>query len=155
MITIVTGHINAGKTSYLFDLYEKGPRGDGFLSMKYYENKSFRGYDLLHLKTFQRTPFVRVIDNLPNNWHEIYRLNQFSFSGEAFQYANSLLPKMFDFPIFIDEIGPLEIHQNKGFYKPLKKMLDRELIITVRRSLYEDFLKTFDITQKINKIEID
>jgi len=155
MITIITGKKNSGKTTYLKTHYKKTQKGDGFLSIKRFENDEFIGYDLLHLKTNELISFIRMKNILPNDWIEIFDIGIFSFSKEGFKFAKNILENTKDEPIFIDEIGPIEILEQKGFYNLLKQNLDKELYVTVRELLYEEFLRTFDITKNINKITIE
>ena len=154
MINIIIGKKNSGKTTYLKNHYEKSQKGDGFLCIKHFENEEFTGYDILHLKTSEQISFIRIKDNLPKNWTEIYKIGIFSFSKEGFEFAKNILDNTKNEPIFIDEIGLLEIIHKKGFYDLLKQNLDKEIYITVRDSLYKDLLRTFSITQKTNKITI-
>lgn len=154
MINIVTGNKNSGKTTYLKNLYDKTQKGNGFLCVKYHQENEFNGYNLLHLKSGEKMPFIRLKTKLPINWTEKYEIGFFSFSNEGFQFAENSIANITEEPIFIDEIGPLEIIYKKGFYDLLKQNLDKELYITVRKSLYKELLKTFNITQNINKITI-
>lgn len=155
MINIITGKIDSGKTTYLKNLYDKSHKGDGFICMKYFEGNTHLGYDLLHLKSEKQKPFIRLKTNIDNNWHQIFEIGKYSFSEEGFYFACKIIADISDKPIFIDEIGPLEIIQKSGFYDLLEKQLDKEIYITVRGDLYTGFLKTFNITQNINKITIE
>ncbi len=155
MINIVTGNKNTGKTTYLKKLYEKTQKGDGFLCTKHFEKNNFIGYDLLHLKTSEHIQFIRIKTKLPSNWIEKYEIGIFSFSEQGFDFAENIIKNLIEEPVFIDEIGPLEILEQKGFYALMNNLLDKKIYLTVRESLYDELLKTFNINQKINKITID
>ncbi len=151
---VITGNKNSGKTTYLKNLYENTLKGDGFLCIKHFEKKNFIGYDLLHLKTNEQMSFIRMKENLPIDWNEIFEIGIFSFSKEGLEYAKNIIENTKKEPIFIDEIGPLEILKKKGFYELMKLNLGKELYITVREALFDEMLKTFNITKNINKITI-
>ncbi|MBN2279194.1 MAG: hypothetical protein JXQ65_01295 [Candidatus Marinimicrobia bacterium] len=158
MITIVTGKINSGKTRYLQNLYENTPKGDGFITLKHFEkdpiirDETFLGYNIFHLKTGTTVPFIRIRSHFPAGWNEIFKFGIYSFSREGFEFAKIIYQNIEEEPFFIDEVGPLEIELNSGFYEIIKQNINKELIITIRTHLYEEFLKTFPIEQKINKI---
>ncbi|MFP4548171.1 MAG: nucleoside-triphosphatase [Fidelibacterota bacterium] len=154
MITIITGKVNAGKTTYMQHLYANKKKGDGFVSVKVFENNQHTGYDLHHLKTKNTKPFIRKKTKLPQNWQEIFKIGDYSFSKDGFAFAKDIIRNTAEEPVFIDEIGPLEIFQKSGFYSLLKERLNSDLYITLREHLYDDFLKSFAITRKINKITI-
>lgn len=52
-------------------------------------------------------------------------------------------------PIFIDEVGPLEIVEQKGFYEILKQVLKlkREVYISIRNELVDELIKDFKINE--------
>jgi len=155
MINIITGNIDSGKTTYLRNHYKKTKKGDGILCIKHFENETFIGYDLLHLKSGNKKSFIRKKENLPENWNKIFEIGIYSFSKKGYEFAEKILENIDNEPIYFDEIGPLEIIQKKGFYYLLRQNLDKELFLTVRESLFDDLLKTFNITKNINKITIE
>ncbi len=156
MINIIKGNSNSGKTRYLKNLYKETPKGDGVLSLKYYEKDEFLGYNLFHLKTGKQKPFIRLKTKLPENWAEKYKTGKYSFSMSGFQFAEEILRNIDEAPVYIDEIGPLEIMQRKGFYQIVKNLLDRdiEIFLTVRDSLFDKLIATFSITGKTKIIII-
>ena len=150
MITLVTGAIDSGKTRYLKKLYEKDEKGDGILSLKHYEDGLLLGYDLFHLKSREQKAFIRLKTQLPENWKEKFDIGKYSFSEEGFIFAEEVLNNIETGPVYIDEIGPLEIWEKKGFYKILKELIkkDRDQFITLRPSLIDDFHKEFKLSGK-------
>ena len=156
MVTIVTGAIDSGKTRYLKKLYEKYAKGDGVLSLKYYQDDRFLGYDLVHLRSGEQTAFIRLKTQLPENWKERYAIGKFSFSKEGFIFADKVLGNMKTGPVYIDEIGPLEILDKKGFYKKLKELINRniDLFITIRSTLIDSLHDEFGLNGKTNIITL-
>ena len=151
MINIIKGNSNSGKTRYLKNLYKETSKGDGVLSLKYYENDEFLGYNLFHLKSGEQRPFIRLKTKLPENWIEKYEIGKYSFSMDGFQFAEEILYNINEAPVYIDEIGPLEIIQKEGFYQIVKNLLDKdiEIFLTVRDSLFDKLIAVFSITGKI------
>ncbi len=156
MITIITGTIDSGKTRYLKKHFEKYAKGDGILSLKHYENGFLLGYDLFHLKSGKQTTFIRLKTQLPENWKEQYTVGKFSFSKGGFIFADRVLRNMETGPVYIDEIGPLEILDKKGFYNRLKELVDQniDLLITIRSSLIDALHDEFELNGKTNIITL-
>jgi nucleoside-triphosphatase THEP1 len=149
LVNIITGNVNQGKTRYMRSLYEK-IGGDGFICVKVFDKNNFQGYDLVRLTTGESTPFARKIDAIPGDWDEIYRYGIFSFSGHGFTVADRIIAEIIKDgaePIFIDEVGPLEIVEQKGFYKLLKRVLklNREVYISIRNELVNELIEEFKI----------
>ena len=130
-------------------LYEKRG-GDGFICVKVFDKNNFKGYDLVRLRTGESTPFARKNDAIPGDWDEMYRFGIFSFSGHAFTVADRIITEIIKDgtePIFIDEVGPLEIVEQKGFYELLKRVLklNRGVYISIRNELVNKLIKEFKI----------
>lgn len=146
MINLITGNSNQGKTSFIESLYEKHRRGDGIISVKAYKNSNFLGYDLKRLKTGEKIPLARTFADFDG----YYNYGKFFFSEKAFSFATKIFNKLISEgiePLYIDEIGPLEIFENKGFYQSLQKILktNKEIYLSIRIQLLEPFIKTFEI----------
>ncbi|MBC8491581.1 MAG: hypothetical protein H8D42_03380 [Candidatus Marinimicrobia bacterium] len=159
MVNIITGNVNQGKTRYMRSLYEKRG-GDGFICVKVFDKNNFQGYDLVRLRTGEGTPFVRKNDAISGDWDEMCRFGIFSFSGQAFTIADRIIAEIIKDgtePIFIDEVGPLEIVEQKGFYELLKRVLKlkREVYISIRNELIDELIKDFKINEpRITRIGI-
>lgn len=155
MINIVTGNRNSGKTSYLKKIYNK-VGGDGVISEKSFENGEFSGYDITRLSDNRSKPFIRMKATLHGNWNEVFAIGLFSFSKEGYEFAVEALIEIDKEPIFIDEIGPLEILENKGFYDIVNKLLrnEKDIYITVRNTLLNEFYEVFGVSGKTNIITI-
>lgn len=156
MISIITGNIDSGKTRYLKELYEKNHQGDGVLSLKYFKDDRCIGYDLYHLKSGKRTDFIRLKTELPKDWKEQCEIGKFSFSQQGFIFAEKVLSKIKKGPIYIDEVGPIEIWHKEGFYKRLKLLIknDRDIFLTLRPSLIDDLYNEFGLSGKIKIITL-
>lgn len=156
MITIVTGNIDSGKTRYLKELYEKDQQGDGILSVKHYEADRFIGYDLVHLQTREKREFIRFKTDLPDDWKEECELGRFSFSGEGFTFGQKILSEIKSGPIYLDEIGPVELWYKKGFYKILSELIikDFDLFLSLRSSLIGDIHDKFGLSGKTKIIKL-
>lgn len=150
MIYLITGDINTGKTTQMLELFKEHPRGDGFVCPKVFENKQFVRYDIRHLQSGHSMPFVYPVDSVPENWNEQIRYGKYTFSRQAFSFAESITRKCLKnhtFPFFLDEIGPLELDFHEGFYSILKKILsqDIDLYISIRKSRMNDLTDYLDI----------
>ncbi|MEA3391500.1 MAG: nucleoside-triphosphatase [Candidatus Marinimicrobia bacterium] len=156
MINIVTGEIDSGKTHYLKDLYEKDHKGDGILSLKHYKDDRFLGYDLFHLKSREKEAFIRFKSQLPESWNEKLEIGKYSFSCEGFAFAEKVLKNIDEGPVYIDEVGPLEMLDKKGFYERLKELINQniDLFITVRSTLIDALHDEFGLNGKTNIITL-
>ncbi|MDZ7796895.1 MAG: nucleoside-triphosphatase [Candidatus Marinimicrobia bacterium] len=151
VLNIITGKINSGKTAYMRSLYEKSPYGDGVLSVKHYNAESFCGYDLHHLKSGKEMAFIRLIEKLPAGWDSCAGMEKFSFSGQGLQFAERIFRSINEGPVYIDEIGPLEIIKKKGFYPILQELLKskKNIYLTVREEMINNFISAFSIREQI------
>ncbi len=149
MIYIVTGGINSGKTTKLLSLYREIKTGDGFILPKLYIGDSYAGQQIVRLSTGEGRPFSLKKDFIPAFWNEQYRYDNYSFCREGFDFAFASICHIVDAglsPIFIDEIGPLELEE-KGFYCLLSKLLEHNdtLYISVRELLIAQVISKFSI----------
>jgi len=154
MIKIITGKINAGKTTTLLNEYRKNLIGDGFAAIKKMKGKEVYGYTMLRLSDNSTIPWMIH----QNHYHQ-----DFSHSGKfgPFYLNLNLLPllesvvnelvKQQVSPIYLDEVGVLEI-MGGGYHNILKKVLASglDLVIAVR----EDFVKPVTSHFAINDYEL-
>lgn len=142
MVNIVTGRINSGKTSKLLKLYDDLQKGDGFVSIKNMENDKVLSYDVMQLSNRQKQLLVLREDYLTDDWYEYCRIGPYSFSKNTIHFVERKLRELMKekvSPIFLDEIGPLEL-EGKCFHRIFSELLQEgcELYITVREdSIYE------------------
>jgi nucleoside-triphosphatase THEP1 len=148
MINIVSGIRDSGKTTFMRQ-HAKGSGGDGILSLKHFERDLHHGYDLLHLKSGRRFPFIREPNNAPADWQNNAETGPWFFSPSAFRFAGEMLLDNKSEPLYLDEIGPLEILGRSGFYNIVTELIlgRRELFFSVRESLLEAFVETFSLTR--------
>ena len=151
MLTIISGGLNQGKTSYLLQHYLKERKGGGFVCRKTFLENVFTGYEIYNLQNGFSMPFICRNAYRPTGWDEICTMGDFSFSGKAFDYAESIVKKLILDklnPVYIDEIGPLEL-QEKGFCSLFRLALDKsdEIHVAVRESCVEDVIRYFKISE--------
>ena len=150
VLRIVTGAVNAGKTSRMKELYCQTPSADGFLSEKVFSGGVFLGYRLVRLRSGEGRLLALTKDAFCGQYREACRLGLFIFSKEAFDFVvQGLLSIYWDdtvTAIFLDEAGPLEL-SGLGFARILPILLHsgKEIYLTVRRACLEQFLIEFDI----------
>lgn len=152
MINIITGKIRSGKTTKLSSLFEKDKKGDGFACIKMFKNEKFIGYNIAHLQTKKSIPFAYFKKYTTENWNEKFQFSRFSFSKEGFEFADKIINSAIENdiePIFLDEIGPVEILLKKGFYRIIKKILNskKECFITVRDDMIDEFVEEFGVDE--------
>lgn len=153
MINIITGNIQSGKTTKMISLFEKCKQGDGFVCKKVIKDEKFVGYNIVHLQTEKFVPFVYLKKYIPEKWNEKNQFGRFSFSKEGFIFADKIIDSIIKRniePIFIDEVGPVEILLKKGFHKIVKKVLntDKKCFLTVRSDMVDGFCEEFGVDER-------
>lgn len=147
MINIITGSINSGKSTKLVYIYKSLGRGDGFFNKKIYNRNAYIGQKIVRLSTGESIIWS-LKGKLPDCWQEEYNYQTYSFSKEALKFAEQIINSLIESeePIFIDEIGPLEL-ENKGFHKLLQRclILNKELYVVIRRSCLKRILDKYKI----------
>lgn len=157
-ITIITGNIDSGKTSWCNARFVssessafKESRVDGFLSPKVLSDGLRIGYDVKRISTGERVPLARVKNVLPGDWKEACFYGAFSFSGPAFDAVKLWFSAFADSvdTVVMDEIGPLEIG-GAGFGKVLGSVLKeknkfKNIYIVIRKVLVESVCLKFNI----------
>lgn len=126
-LNVITGPVDSGKTTMMTRLYGSVGKGAGVITPKVFDTDGrLKGYDALVLPECLRVPLARV-DCSPQFRH---RGGRFYFSPEAFdRICESLCPRICDGPLWIDEIGPLEI-AGGGFAPVLRKASEQEADVT-------------------------
>jgi len=149
MVHIIKGDRDSGKTMTIRALYQNLRRGDGIISEKSFRGSVCVGYDLVHLSADTRQPLALQRHMLPPRWNESDTWGKFSFSQDAFLCADTIMEtilKKGTGPLFIDEIGPLELN-GRGFHNILRRTLasGREMYVTARSHLVHRILTCFGI----------
>jgi nucleoside-triphosphatase THEP1 len=150
MIYIISGAVDEGKTRMMAAIYTKLKKGDGFISKKIYEGPNpgvFSGYEIIRLATGQGKPLAYKTGHIPPRWDEIYACGPYRFSKAGLEFARGIIENIIDrdiAPVFIDEIGPLEL-TGKGFAPLLKRALKtgKDIYITVRNFCVADVIEKF------------
>jgi nucleoside-triphosphatase THEP1 len=148
-VYIITGEINSGKTGTLLSIYHNLCRGDGFINSKIFDSGVYIGQRIIRLSTGESECFSFKDRFIPSDWDEEYRYDVYSFSKKGMEFARrtaaDIIEKGVD-PVFIDEIGPLEL-QMKGFYDIFSEILRKrkKVFVTVRSSCFEKVTEYFGI----------
>ena len=147
-IIIVSGAIDAGKTTKIKSLIESYELSDkelsGFYSEKVFQSNELIGYDLVFLVLQKTVPFLRLkpfdtmgVDDRIGD----YYINKTAISSAATEISNT------HSIIFMDEIGRLEL-RNAGFAALLTDLLknfEGTLILAVRDAFLDEVCKKWDI----------
>ena len=148
MLTIVSGAVNSGKSSFLFKMHaELG--GDGFVATKLLDGDTLTGYQLERLVTGETLPLASTLERVPTGWIEECRCGRFSFSRRAFQWGETLVEELLQkrvSPIFIDEVSYLEL-AGKGWAPSFENCLRSgcDTVVSVRAPLVQKVIARFGI----------
>lgn len=151
-VHIVTGEVNAGKTTRMRELYRQTAAADGILSEKRLSWEGCCGYQLVRLRSGETMAFALPEMAYHGQFTPACRLGPFVFSQEAFRFASGALAGLCADPcisaIFLDEAGPLEL-RGQGFAGALPALLrsGKELYITVRTGCLQAFVHTYGIAR--------
>lgn len=154
MIYIIAGEINQGKTQRMISIFrqQQSKQGDGFVSTKIFPGDAdFTGYEIVRLSNNKKMPLAYRSQFVPPGYDEIHRIGPFHFSKAAVAFAEKIIDDIIarDIePVFIDEIGPLEL-ADKGFAPLLQKILKtgKDVYITVRNHCVAEVIKKFNIRE--------
>lgn len=155
MITIITGPINSGKTTRMINLYHKIGQGDGFVMPKIYRNGIYAGQKIMRLSTKEETEFSFIEGCIPD-WDEAFHYHNYSFSKKGFDFATGICRELISCetnPIYIDEVGPLELNK-KGFFSIMHTLIrnDFDVYMTMRSNCLYELINIFNI--KSYKIDL-
>jgi nucleoside-triphosphatase THEP1 len=163
MIHLITGAVNQGKTTYLLGIYRALQSGDGFYNRKIYHGNSFAGQKIVHLATGENRLFslregfipeqVRFTSGrerfTPEDWDEECRYDTFRFSRDGLNFGREIVRNALTHhrePIFIDEIGPLEL-AGQGFCEIFSVLVttSMEVYVAVRKNCLLEVIHKFSI----------
>lgn len=149
MVYIVTGGINQGKTTMLLSIYHKIRRGDGLINKKVFMEGTNIGQEIVRLSTGERQYFSFKEGFIPKDWNEECRYGPYSFSEEGFAFARSIVLNTIRDriePVFIDELGPLEL-EGKGFHNIFLMLMKeaKDVYVVIRESCVLMAIKEFSI----------
>lgn len=146
MITIITGERGIGKTTFLLKkcglFYNNIHAVSGILTPPIFNDRSIKiGFSALDLSNKNKWELARTDIELKGPSY-----GPFKFSSKGFEKANNVIINALNqglSPVFIDEIGPLELSKKSGFYPCLSHMgriKDTEdLFIVIRPDLISEF----------------
>lgn len=153
-VNILTGEMDAGKTTELIRLYHELPAGtaDGFASIKSFSEQGvLEGYDLKRLASGEGFPFIRLSPaDAVSPQQDSFGFDRFIFLREPLAIAEQAIRDILSDPsirtILLDEIGPVELEGN-GFCGTLKMLLasDKELYLCINRKNLDPVAKKFGI----------
>lgn len=152
-ITIITGQIGAGKTTYLRKLISSLKNVGGIIQIA--EGKKRFFIDISSNNMIELTS--QSVDK------DTFNLGNFIFRKSAFTWAKEKLEQSLKkgyTTIVIDEFGLLELH-SKGLEPMFSKIInqtkvnnERQLLVVVRETLLNDFLRKFNLKENEFQIEI-
>jgi nucleoside-triphosphatase THEP1 len=136
-LTLLTGEVDSGKTSWCLSFLEAHPGYDGLLLKKVYQSGRRIGYDAVRISSGQTVPFSRLKGS----------------SEQGRNAANRWLVEALDSSacgLIVDEIGPLEI-EGGGLAEAVRFVLEngssRSLILVVRRGCLELVIQRFSLPE--------
>ncbi len=144
-ISIVTGPVHSGKTTFLQKFIAEKKNVAGIISPVIKETRFFQNILNKEIKSMETT-----FDD-----PTALQIGRFHFSKAAFDWASVAIEKACRTQteiIVIDEIGPLELQDN-GFAKLLRNILLKEdfqgeLILVVREQILDEVLLYFNIKKE-------
>jgi len=141
MITILTGPVGGGKTTFLESavgrLRLRGMPPDGYLSERVMEGKTVSGYDLLDLRSGGRRPFLRRTGPPDGQKAGRYVMNSAGLAAAEKIIGRSRPGRL----LVIDELGHLEL-AGKGVWPaaaPIFSDCRRANLVVIRRTLLDAF----------------
>jgi nucleoside-triphosphatase THEP1 len=141
VITILTGPIGGGKTTFLRSVVirlgvEQIPF-DGYLSERVLEGGELRGYDLTDLRTGVRLPFLRRSG--PREWPAV---GQFVMDPNGLAAAERIIARGLPADLLIlDELGRLE-SEGRGVWPvacPVLADPRRDSLVVIREGLLDSY----------------
>jgi len=152
-LTLLTGKVDSGKTTWCVSFNKANPDCDGVLLRKIYRAGRRIGYDAVRVASGETLPFSRLKGAEPPNWHPAECVGPFSVSAEGKQAANRWLLEALGSPardLIVDEIGPLEL-EGGGLAEAVMAVLQddasRSLILVVRRSCLEQLIRQYRLAE--------
>jgi molybdopterin-guanine dinucleotide biosynthesis protein A len=152
-LTLLTGEVDSGKTSWCLSFSKANPDYDGVLLRKVYQAGRRIGYDAVRIASGQALPFSRLEGSEPPSWRPAERVGPFSVSEEGKHAANRWLLEALHSPargLIVDEIGPLEL-VGRGLAEAAHSVLQddasRSLILVVRRSCLEQVIRRYRLAE--------
>lgn len=150
MLHIITGKRGIGKTTtllaYIEDLKGKGVSFSGIVTPPVFNRKGEKtGFDAKDIKTGESWALGRSDKKLDGPQYGPFSFSQSGFAKTMKSMKLGL--ESSDKFLFLDEIGPLELHRKKGFYSFLPEIdeaaLHKEISLVIRPELIDEFLEKY------------
>ncbi|HPS59393.1 MAG TPA: nucleoside-triphosphatase [Spirochaetota bacterium] len=157
MINIICGKKDTGKTAKIKSIYMEERNGDGFITQKIFTGSTFCGYEIIRLSTGESVRQSLKSGLFPCHETPLYTRGPFSFFRDGFSFADRIIDDIIlkeISPVFIDEIGPIEL-QGKGHHDCFEKLIktDRTIYFTVRDWCLDQVISSFSL-EKYNLIRL-
>jgi len=140
---ILHDEINSGKSTYVLDLVrglaEKFPVINGWITPPYFENNEKIGQDIViieHGNISELIPFTRL-----HQFDSSFKWRKYHFNSAAFEMCENIST---DCRLFImDEIGPLELDDEKGFFAASRRAAadSPATLVVIRKNLVQELSK--------------
>lgn len=150
MVTIVTGKINSGKTTFLENLYLQNQKGDGFIARKHFLNGDIYRFTLVQLSNKNTYPWMIHEKFYQNEFEKFEKFGPYYLNLETLELITPIYDNLVNLgvsPIYLDEVGQLEINKG-GYYKILKNILRKnvDLVFTTRPEFVKSLVEIFEIS---------
>ncbi len=151
-ITIITGQVKSGKTTYLRKLISSLNNVGGIIQIADGKKRFF--VDISSNDKIELTS-QSINEDTFNIGNFIFRRSAFSWAKEKLELSIKNEHKI----IAIDEFGLLELHDEglepifSEIIDQTKSKIDLKLLVVVREKLLNDFLKKFNLNDNEIKIE--
>lgn len=143
-VTLVSGPVDSGKTSFLYRSVLESPGSAGILSLPVFRDGKKRGYYAYDIHSGEA---MVLAAELP--LHPSFKFRRFYFSEYGFDFARERILASFGSPnLIIDEIGPLEL-EGGGFAPVLEECLRGyagNLVLVVREYLKDEVISAFALS---------
>lgn len=151
MVHIVTGKINSGKSTVITSIYNKLKKGDGFISVKKMSDKKVHSYNIMKLSDNSQKLFVIRDEFLKEEKEISCQIGPYLFIKDALEYIETEIRKMIKMkisPIFLDEIGQLELY-DQCFHNIFEEILssNTDCYITIREDLVDKVIDKYQIKE--------
>lgn len=141
MITILTGPIGGGKTSYLksaiIRIRDRGLPVEGYLSERIMEGTTVSGYDLVNLGTGKHHRLLRR-----SAGSRSAAVGPFDINPKGFAAARAIIERSDPSGLLVlDELGRLEL-EGKGVWPAADPVLGdnrRRVLVVIRESLLDEY----------------
>lgn len=148
MITLVSGAIDSGKTTWLAKHFSAVPQGDGFISQKFYHEGQIQGYHAVRLSTKETLPWL-IREESSQPFKNESRIGPFRANLDTLHIMEQAYETMMSqniHPIYLDEIGEWEL-SGQGFDSIFRKMLTSrcDLIVVVRKELLVKVISHYEL----------